>query len=133
MHFISIYDSRNKRGPASVATSPAYPGRRIGRADGLDRPILGHFAKKSSSSGKIQPAVRPPLSEFLAKKPSTFAQIQPTVQAILWAGLPTGHGPACLPLKMGQKRPSNPFSFFAFFSFLLKSEIFQKSCKIMEK
>jgi hypothetical protein len=31
-------------------------------ADGLDRPILSHFAKKSSSFGKIQPAVRPPLS-----------------------------------------------------------------------
>ena len=33
------------------ATSPAIPGRRIGRADGLDLAFPGHFAKKSSNLG----------------------------------------------------------------------------------
>jgi len=33
------------------ATSRAIPGRRIGRADGLDLAFLGHFVKKSSNLG----------------------------------------------------------------------------------
>ena len=44
------------------ATSPAIPGRRIGRADGLDLAFSGHFAKKSSNLG------------YFAKKTSTFCK-----------------------------------------------------------
>jgi len=45
------------------ATSRAIPGRRIGRADGLDLAFPGHFAKKSSNLG-----------HFAKKKPRHFAK-----------------------------------------------------------
>ena len=35
--------------PGSVATSPAIPGRRIGRTNGLDLVFSGYFAKKLST------------------------------------------------------------------------------------
>ena len=44
------------------ATSRAIPGRRIGRADGLDLAFPGHFAKKSSNLGHF------------AKKTSIFCE-----------------------------------------------------------
>ena len=47
-----------------------------------------HFAKKPLNSGKIKPAVHPPLSGFFIKKPSIFAQIVPAVHAFTWACLP---------------------------------------------
>ena len=37
------------------ATSPANPGRRIGRADGPDRAFPGHFVKKPSNLREINP------------------------------------------------------------------------------
>jgi len=37
------------------ATSPANPGRRIGRADGPDRTFPGHFVKKPSNLREINP------------------------------------------------------------------------------
>ena len=39
--------------PGSVATSPAVPGRRIGRMNGLDLAFPDHFAKKLSNFSKI--------------------------------------------------------------------------------
>jgi len=38
-----------------VATSPAVPGRPIGRADGPDRAFLSHFAKQSLDFREINP------------------------------------------------------------------------------
>ena len=38
-----------------MATSRTVPGRRISKTEGLDRPSLDHFAKKSSSFSKINP------------------------------------------------------------------------------
>jgi len=61
----------------SVATSPAFPGRPIGRANGLDLPFPGHFAKKILGLYRNQPAVQPLLLENFAKKPSTFSGINP--------------------------------------------------------
>ena len=52
---ISQYDSCTKRCAPSMATSRAVPGRRISKTEGLDRPNLDHFAKKSSSFSKINP------------------------------------------------------------------------------
>jgi len=48
---ISIYDPRTKRGPRSVATSPAAPGRQISRTDGQDHASSDHFAKIPSNFG----------------------------------------------------------------------------------
>jgi hypothetical protein len=72
---ISYYDLGTKKGPTSVATSPTFLDRPIGRADGPDRAITGLFTKEPSNSGTIEPAVQPPLSAFLSKKPSTFFEI----------------------------------------------------------
>jgi len=47
------------------ATSRAIPGRRIGRADGLDLVFPGHFVKKSSNLG------------YFVKKTSTFCKKNP--------------------------------------------------------
>ena len=71
-----------------MATSLAVLGRSIGRPDGPDQTSPRHFAKKPLNSGKIEPAVRPPLSGFFIKKPSIFAQIVPAVHAFTWACLP---------------------------------------------
>jgi hypothetical protein len=115
-----------------VATSPASLGRRIGRADGLDRPILGHFAKVLEH---WQNATRSPTSSqnFLQKKALDFCTNtthspghtmgRPTNNS--WAGLPSA-------LNRPKRAPEPNFFFFAFFSFLLKSEIFQNLYKIME-
>jgi hypothetical protein len=114
---ISIYDSRNKRGLASMATSPASLGRQIGRADGLDRPILGHFAKKSLRSGKIQPAARPPLSEFLAKKALYFCT-NATHRPGHTIGRPTNSSWADPPSALNRpKMAPEPIFLFCFFLF----------------
>jgi hypothetical protein len=63
--YLFTMNPATKRGPTSMATSPAFLGYPIGRADGLDRTITGLFAKESSNSGKIKPAVQPSLSSFL--------------------------------------------------------------------
>jgi hypothetical protein len=49
-NFILIlpYDSRPIPRPEKQTTSPAFPGRRISRADGPDLAFPGHFANKSS-------------------------------------------------------------------------------------
>jgi len=52
---IFTYESWPISRPVSVATSPAFPGRPIGRANGLDLPFPGHFAKKSSDFTEINP------------------------------------------------------------------------------
>jgi hypothetical protein len=51
--------------PENVATSPANPGRQIGRADGPDRACFGHFSKKPSHFRRInlQSRPRPPSSQ----------------------------------------------------------------------
>jgi hypothetical protein len=114
---ISIYDSRNKRGLASMATSPASLGRQIGRADGLDRPILGHFAKKSLRSGKVQPAARPPLSEFLAKKALYFCT-NATHRPGHTIGRPTNSSWADPPSALNRpKMAPEPIFLFCFFLF----------------
>jgi len=83
-----------------VATSPAFPGR----ANGLDLPFPGHFAKKSSDFTEINPQSNllsqkilqknpkyfskstcgptSSLSSFCKKNPN-FSGIQPAVQAFL--------------------------------------------------
>jgi hypothetical protein len=53
---ISYYDLGTKKGPTSVAMSPTFLGRPIGRADGPDRTITGLFTKEPLNSGKIDPA-----------------------------------------------------------------------------
>jgi len=65
---ISINDSHTKRRATSVATSLAVLGRSIGRPDGPDQTSPRHFAKKPLNSGKIEPAVCPPLLGFFYKK-----------------------------------------------------------------
>lgn len=66
--YISLqYDSRNKRWPASVATSPVFPGRPIEHTDGPDRANSRSFTKKPFYYWKINPQslnprLRPPLA-----------------------------------------------------------------------
>ena len=67
-----------KRGPSSVATSPAFPGHRIGRADGPDRASLGLFAKKPLNFSRINPQSRPPLSFFFKKALELYRNHGPT-------------------------------------------------------
>ena len=64
--------------PGSVATSPAVPGRRIGRMNGLDLAFSDHFAKKPSNFIEINPR-----SNFLrnfCEKTLNLSQNQPAVQ-----------------------------------------------------
>jgi hypothetical protein len=68
-----------KRRPGSVATSPAIPGRRIGRADGPDRASFGHFAKKFLIFNEINPQSSLLSQTFLRKNPKLFPK-QPAVQ-----------------------------------------------------
>ena len=79
-----------KSWPASVATSPALLGRRIGRVNGPERARRGFFAKKPSNFSRINPQSRPPLSFFLQKSPRTLPKL--TCNPGLLNGL------ACLPL-----------------------------------
>jgi len=57
MHIFSKYDSRNKSWAASVATSPAFPGRSIEHTDGLDLANPMIFVKKPVVLMENQPAV----------------------------------------------------------------------------
>jgi len=59
-----------------VATSPAFRGRPIGRADGPDRASRGHFSKKALT---FQKSTRGPesLSGYFAKNSSYFFEINP--------------------------------------------------------
>ena len=52
---ISKNDSRNKRSAASMATSPAFRGRRIRRTHGPDRVNSDHFEKMPSIFVEINP------------------------------------------------------------------------------
>ena len=63
--------------PVSVATSPAFPGRPIGRAKGLDLPFPGHFAKKSSDFKEINPQSNLLSQNILQKNPQFFFKINP--------------------------------------------------------
>jgi hypothetical protein len=74
------YDSRTKRGSASVATSLAFLGRRIGLTNGQDRASPGLFAKKTSNFSRINPQSMLPL-RFLYKKVLELYRNQPTIQA----------------------------------------------------
>jgi len=58
----------------SVATSPAFPGRPIGRANGLDLPFPGHFAKKSSDFTEINPQSNLLSQKILQKNPQLFPE-----------------------------------------------------------
>ena len=63
----SYMNPGSKSWPARVATSPAFLGRSIGRADGPDRASRGLFSKKTSSFSRINPQYRPPLRFFFKK------------------------------------------------------------------
>ena len=56
-----------------VATSPAFRGRSIGRADGPDRPILGRFTKNPLKFSEINPHSRRPLRIFYKKRLVLFS------------------------------------------------------------
>ena len=98
------YDSRPIPRPEKQATSPAFPGRRISRADGPNLAFPGHFANKSSDFIEINPrsnllsqkilqknpkyfskSTRGPTSSLssFCKKPPNFSGLQPAVQALL--------------------------------------------------
>ena len=51
-----------------VATSPAFRGRSIGRADGLDRASRGRFTKNPFKFSEINPRSRRPLRIFYKKR-----------------------------------------------------------------
>ena len=57
------------------ATSPAAPGRLIGRADSPDLVFFGYFTQKSLNFLEIQPAVHPSLSKSFSNKPLKFSVI----------------------------------------------------------
>src|SRR6185437_3583314 len=68
-------DSRPIPRAGKRATSLAFLGRRIGRADGPDLAFSGHFTQKSSNFLEIQPAVHPSLSKMFSNKPLKFSAI----------------------------------------------------------
>lgn len=80
------YDSRTKRGPASVATSLAFLGRRIRLTNGQDRASPGLFAKKPSNFSRINPQSCF-LSGFYIKKSSNFIEINPQSRPGVWPSL----------------------------------------------
>ena len=118
--------------PMSVATSPAFPGRPIGRAKGMDLPFPSHFAKKSSDFKEInpqsnllsqnilqkktlnffrnQPAVQCPLSVLFAKKTPIFQKYNPPSKPS-WAGLPLAPWTS-----VGRIRPQAGLPYLLFFS-----------------
>jgi len=81
---IFTYESWPIPKPGKQATSPANPGRRIGRADGLDRAFPGHFAKKVLELKRNQSAVQVPLSKKFAKKLSIFLKINLQSNSTSW-------------------------------------------------
>jgi len=86
--------------PASVATSPAIPGRRIGRVNGPERARL----------------------VFFAKKPSNFTEINPQSRPFEWAGLPPAR--ACFPPNLDLTGPNSArrrFSIFLRICYLSKT------------
>ena len=60
--------------PGSVATSPAVPGRWIGRTNGLDLVFSGYFAKKTLGFIEINPRSNFLSQEFLRKNPQSFSK-----------------------------------------------------------
>ena len=66
-----------------VATSSAFRGRSIGRADGPDRASRGRFTKNPFKFSEINPRSRRPLRIFYKKRPVLFPN-QRSVQ-IGWA------------------------------------------------
>jgi len=57
----AVYETCTQKLAGERATSPAFPGRSIGRTDGPDRANRGIFAKKPSTFSRINPQSRPPL------------------------------------------------------------------------
>ena len=67
------------------ATSPAAPGRLIGRTDGPDRAFSGCFAKKPSNFNEINPqsCPRPPLSPARRRRTSSSSERSGLLRASL--------------------------------------------------
>ena len=125
------YDSRPIPRPEKQATSPAFPGRRISRANGPDLAFPGHFANKSSNFIEINPQANllsqeilqknpkyffkiNPWSNFLSqfflqKKPQTFQKYDPPSKPS-WAGLPLAPSAS-----VGRIRPDAGLSYLLFF------------------
>jgi len=70
---------REEQPATQRATSSAFRGRSIGRADGPDRASRGHFSKKPFYFSEINPRSRVPLRIF-CKKLLRFFWNQPAVQ-----------------------------------------------------
>jgi len=70
-----------KSWPASVATSPAVPDRRIGRVDGPERARHGFFEKKNPRT--LVESTRSPdlILVFFSKKALELYRNQPSIQA----------------------------------------------------
>ena len=68
------YDSRPIPRPEKQATSPAFPGRRISRANGPDLAFPGHFANKSSEFIEINPRSNLLSQKILQKNPKYFSK-----------------------------------------------------------
>jgi hypothetical protein len=60
MQYLFHMNPASKSWPANVATSPAFRGRSIGRADSPDRADHGFFAKKALLFFENQPALHKP-------------------------------------------------------------------------
>jgi hypothetical protein len=94
-----------------VATSPAFVGRLISRANESDRASLGHFLKKPSHFIEINLQSTPSLS-FFPKKNLELYRNKPAVQAFEWAGLPPAQW-----VLMGRIRPGDVFPYLLIFFF----------------
>jgi hypothetical protein len=131
---ISLYESRTKRWPTNVATSPAVPGRPIGRTDGPDRAIIGHFSKKSPRTLSKSTRSPSPSLSFIYRKVLKLYQNKPAIHIFKWVGLPSALW-AGLPSAwaVGRNQPVSLFSFYTALTFLFKSELFQNSYKITKK
>jgi len=80
--------------------SPAFRGRSIGRADGLDRTIRGHFTKKPFKFSEINPRSRGPLRIFFKKHLRLFRN-QPRIPP---------PSPVCNPIVQTPTAPQPPLS-----------------------
>ena len=76
---ICIYETCVQTAASQRATSRAFRGRSIGRADGPDRSIRGHFTKNPFYVSEINPRSRGPLIIFCKKHLRLFPN-QPAVQ-----------------------------------------------------
>jgi len=108
MVYIFLYETCAQTVARQRATSPAFRCRSIGRADGPDRAIRGHFTKKPFNFSEINPRSRDPLRIFCKKHLRLFPN-QPAVPQAS-AGRGADPPPSASPFLSPSRLPLPPAS-----------------------